>query len=64
MLATPLIDRAIQRGELAETTQVREFFEWAASPLFYRVVIIGDSVSDEDIELIAQRAILIFKKNR
>lgn len=64
LLATPLIDRAIQRGELAETTQVREFFEWAASPLFYRVVIIGDSVSDEDIELIAQRAILIFKKNR
>jgi len=64
LLATPLIDRAIQRGELAETTQVRAFFEWAASPLFYRVVILGDSVSDEDIELMAQRAILIFKKKR
>ncbi len=61
LLAKPLIDRAIQREELAEKTQVREFFELAASPLFYRTIITGESISDQDIELFAQRAITYFR---
>lgn len=62
LLAQPLIDRAIQRGELAETTTVREFFELAAAPLFYRILVIGDSILDQDIKYIVERAILVFKK--
>jgi len=60
LLAKPLIDRAIQRKELAEATQVRDFFELAAAPLFYRAVITGDPISDQDIDLFAQRAISYF----
>lgn len=62
LLAQPLVDRAIQRGELAATTHVREFFELAAAPIFYRILVTGDPVSDQDIELWAQRAILCFSK--
>ncbi|MFV5262237.1 TetR/AcrR family transcriptional regulator [Acinetobacter courvalinii] len=56
LLATPLIDRAIQRGELSASTQVRDFFELAAAPLFYRVFITGDAISAQDIAFFAQRA--------
>lgn len=61
LLAKPLIDRAIERSELAETTQVREFFELAAAPLFYRILVTGDQISDQDIELMAKRAVLVFE---
>ncbi|MCU4367744.1 TetR/AcrR family transcriptional regulator [Acinetobacter courvalinii] len=56
LLAAPLIDRAIQRGELSASTQVRDFFELAAAPIFYRVFITGDAISDQDIAFFAQRA--------
>lgn len=61
LLAKPLIDRAIQRGELAKTTQVRDFFEWAAAPLFYRSIVIGSSVTDDDINQIVSNVIKLFK---
>ncbi|MGN5764899.1 TetR/AcrR family transcriptional regulator C-terminal ligand-binding domain-containing protein [Acinetobacter calcoaceticus] len=57
MLAKPLIDRAIQRGELSASTQVRDFFELAAAPIFYRVFITADAISDQDIAFFAQRAL-------
>lgn len=64
LLAKPLIDRAIQREELAEKTQVREFFELAASPLFYRTIITGESISDQDIELLLKEQLHILGPNK
>ncbi|ENV08489.1 hypothetical protein F966_03163 [Acinetobacter higginsii] len=63
LLAQPLIDRAVERGELSENVQVREFFELAAGPIFYRVLIIGELVSDGDIKRIVRNVLLIFGKN-
>ncbi|MBJ9372507.1 MULTISPECIES: TetR/AcrR family transcriptional regulator [Acinetobacter] len=62
LLAQPLIDRAVQRGELFEGTQVREFFEFACAPIFYRTLIIGELISDQDIEILSLRTISYFSK--
>lgn len=48
--AAVIVERAIKRGELAKETNPRHFVELAAAPLFYRTLITGESIGDEDIQ--------------
>ncbi|MEI7029356.1 TetR/AcrR family transcriptional regulator [Streptomyces pratensis] len=51
-----IVERAAERGELPRGTDTRLLLEDACSPVYYRLLIIGETVTEEDIALFAQRA--------
>ncbi|GAA5215787.1 TetR/AcrR family transcriptional regulator [Streptomyces thinghirensis] len=51
-----LVERAANRGELPRGTDARLLLEDACSPVYYRLLITGETVTDEDIALFARRA--------
>ena len=59
-LSGKLVERAIERGELPEQTQPREFLECACSPLFFRALITRMGSSDLEIERGVSRSIKAF----
>ena len=52
-----IIERAIHRGELPEGADARSILEHAASPIYFRLLITGEPVTDHDIGRFAERAI-------
>lgn len=51
-----ITERAAERGELPRGTDARLLLEDACSPVYYRLLITGETVTDADIALFAQRA--------
>lgn len=52
-----IIERAIERGELPKGADARSILEHAASPIYFRLLITGEPVTDHDIGRFAERAI-------
>ncbi|MFE7223548.1 TetR/AcrR family transcriptional regulator [Nocardioides sp. NPDC057577] len=52
-----IIERAIRRGELPDDADARSILEHAASPIYFRLLITGEPVTDDDIRLFAERAV-------
>ncbi|MBG6097161.1 TetR-like C-terminal domain-containing protein [Nocardioides luteus] len=52
-----IIERAIRRGELPAGADARSILEHAASPIYFRLLITGEPVTDRDIRRFAERAI-------
>lgn len=48
-LMTPVVERAIERGEISKSTQPSHLLEYALSPLYYRHIISGEQLSDQFI---------------
>ncbi|MDE2421805.1 MAG: TetR/AcrR family transcriptional regulator [Gammaproteobacteria bacterium] len=55
-----IVERAIQRGELPKSTQIRDFLECAASPVFYRVLISHEPMMEHDIQRIVEQTCRAF----
>lgn len=55
-----IVKAAVARGELPEGTSASDFLECAVAPLFYRSLITGMGVTDEDIRRFARQACLAF----
>lgn len=53
----PIIERAIERGELPKTTNPKEAIELCVAPLYYRHLISGEPIDDEFIKNIISRLI-------
>ena len=51
-----LVERAVARGELADTTVPRPFLEAVFAPLYFRKLILGLPVTDDYLEGLATRA--------
>lgn len=51
-----VIERAIARGELPAMTDSRLVLEDACSPIYFRLFVSGDPITDADIRLFATRA--------
>lgn len=51
-----IVERAAERGELPRDTDARLLVEDACSPVYYRLLITGEAVTDTDIALFVQRA--------
>ena len=58
--ASTIIERAIKRGELAVETNPKHFVELAAAPLFYRTLITGEEVNDDDIQRLVHQTCRAF----
>lgn len=56
-LSAAIVDRAVVRGELPPETDVRLLLEDVGSPVYFRVLITGDAIDREDIELFVTRAV-------
>ncbi|MER7555635.1 TetR/AcrR family transcriptional regulator [Nocardioides sp. NPDC126508] len=52
-----IIERAVRRGELPESADARSILEHAASPIYFRLLVTGEPVTDHDIGRFAERAI-------
>jgi len=52
-----IIERAIHRGELPEDADARSILEHAASPIYFRLLITGEPVTDHDIRQFVERAV-------
>ncbi|HEX5362219.1 MAG TPA: TetR-like C-terminal domain-containing protein, partial [Fluviicoccus sp.] len=55
-----LVERAVQRRELPAGTDSRLLLEFAASPLYFRALVVGARISDADIDEIVLRVIRAF----
>lgn len=55
-----LVQRGVERGELPADTDPRQFLELAASPLFFRSVITGATVSPDEVLELARRTVFAF----
>lgn len=53
-----IIRRAVARGDLPKGADSRLILEDACSAVYFRLLITGDDISDDDLRLFAQRAIL------
>ncbi|MGW8359358.1 TetR/AcrR family transcriptional regulator [Streptomyces wedmorensis] len=51
-----IIDRAVERGELPIHTDARLLLEDACSPVYVRLLLTGEPVTDADLEMFARRA--------
>ncbi|MFE5896926.1 TetR/AcrR family transcriptional regulator [Streptomyces sp. NPDC056488] len=51
-----IVDRAVERGELPPGTDARLLLEDACSPVYFRVLLIGEMPTEADIKLFARRA--------
>ncbi len=56
-----IVERAIGRGELPADTCARHLVECAAAPLFYRTLVTGEAISNEDIQRIARQTCRAFQ---
>lgn len=56
-----IVARAIQRGELPAQTNPRHLMECAAAPLFYRTLVTGEIILDEDIQRVARQTCRAFR---
>lgn len=56
-----LVKRAAERGELPPDTSARKLFEFACSPLLFRSIATGETLTENEITEIARRAVLAFK---
>lgn len=54
--STTIVERAIARGELPADTDARRLLEEAASPIYFRLLITGDTVDAQLIDHLARRA--------
>lgn len=63
-IGSHIVQQAIARQELAADTEPRQLLEMAAAPLFFRVVITGGQMQDNEIKEITQRVIAAFKQSR
>ena len=52
-----IVERAIQRGELAPGVDAYRFLEQAVSPIYFRRLVTGEPISRADIRRFAQQAI-------
>jgi AcrR family transcriptional regulator len=52
-----IIVQAIDGGLLPPTTNARSVLEQAASPIYFRQFVTGESITDEDLHTFARRAI-------
>ena len=48
-LSGVIVERAVERGELPQTTDPRRFLELAASPIYFRVLFAAEPVGKEEI---------------
>lgn len=55
-----IVERAIQRKELPTDTNPNHLIEFAAAPLFYRMLITAEKSSNHDIQRIARQTIQAF----
>ncbi|MGI5170937.1 TetR/AcrR family transcriptional regulator [Spirillospora sp. CA-253888] len=55
-LSAVIVERAVARGELPPGTDARTLLEEACSPVYFRLLITGQSVGAEDIRRFATRA--------
>ncbi|MBH2030118.1 MAG: TetR/AcrR family transcriptional regulator [Moraxellaceae bacterium] len=55
-----IVERAIQRGELPTNTSPRNLIEFAVSPLFYRTLVTGEGISDEDLQRVVHQTCRAF----
>ncbi|PTQ90611.1 TetR/AcrR family transcriptional regulator [Agitococcus lubricus] len=55
-----IVEKAIQRKELAIGTDARLLLEFAASPLYFRWLVLAKPVTDEDIEQIVRLVMRTF----
>ena len=53
-----IIERAIARGELPAGTDARLVLETACSPIYFRLFVSGDPVTEAEIRRYAERAVL------
>ncbi|MFJ8695649.1 TetR/AcrR family transcriptional regulator [Streptomyces roseolilacinus] len=51
-----IVDRAVGRGELPPGTDARLLLEDTCSPVYFRVLITGEALTEADIALFARRA--------
>ncbi|MEU6737247.1 TetR/AcrR family transcriptional regulator [Streptomyces physcomitrii] len=51
-----IVERAVARGELPPEADARLLLEDAGSPVYFRLLITGQAVTDADIEFFARRA--------
>lgn len=56
-LSAVIVDRAVARGELPSDVDVRLLLEDVSSPVYFRLLITGEAIRREDIELFATRAV-------
>ncbi|WFN93257.1 TetR/AcrR family transcriptional regulator [Gordonia sp. LUNF6] len=55
-----IVERAVARGELPSTTDVREFLETAASPLYFRILMTDDVADAAYVAAVAERTVRAF----
>ncbi|QKW06095.1 TetR/AcrR family transcriptional regulator [Streptomyces sp. NA04227] len=51
-----IVERAVGRGELPPDADARLLLEDASSPVYFRLLVTGQALTDSDIELFARRA--------
>ena len=51
-----IVERAVARAELSPGTDARLLMEDASSPVYFRLLVTGQALTDADIELFATRA--------
>lgn len=56
-LSAQIVERAVARGELPAGTDSRLLLEDVSSPVYFRLLITGQSLGREDIELFVTRAV-------
>lgn len=56
-LATPMVRRAIERGELPPGTSSREVIELVAGVLYYRLLVTGEHLDHEIADRAAELAL-------
>lgn len=56
-LSAGIVERAVARGELPAGTDSRLLLEDVSSPVYFRLLITGQSLGREDIELFVTRAV-------
>ena len=56
-----LVERAIERGEISADADPRELLEMAVAPLFFRTLIRGQPLRDNEIDAVVARVVLAFQ---
>ena len=60
-LSGAIVEKAIARGELPTGVPAKALLELAASPIYFRVLFIGEELTPTDVRELAARAVLAFR---
>jgi AcrR family transcriptional regulator len=55
--AGPIVERAVERGQLRQGTRTAEVIEYLAAPLYYRLLVRGEPPTEADADLAAAVAL-------